>query len=181
MRDPRGWREGRWVVAVSLIAGLGLAAAPSGASAQNPARELGFAVVGLSTDFESLRLATGNQDGSVSLRLGLSPVVFVEPELGLVLLTEGGATVAIVNPSIHLGTYLEAPDGPTWFYSGHLAAQWVRLDGQGGGDVAVGATLGHRSPFLDGRASLRLEGRVRHWFDASTQTLSVVVKVGLLL
>lgn len=147
-------------------------------------RELGVAVAGVSvTDFETVRVASGNADGSVFLRMHLREDVFIEPELGFTLVTDGEAMITILNPAFHVGHHFGPRDRGGWFVAGHLAGQVVRFDDVDDvrhGDYAGGASAGYWLPLLDGHASTRIEGRIRHWIDSSTTTMSLSLKAALI-
>ena len=168
-------------VLMTTLALVAVALAPLAAQDRN--REIGFAVGGVTvTDFETVRFASGNAEGSVFLRIHVWNRLFVEPEVGFVVITDGDATLAILNPAFHLGRQFSPRDRPGWFAAGHVAGQVVRVfdfEDEQQADVGAGATTGYWVPVLDGHASIRVEALFRRWFDSSTSTLSLVAKVAL--
>ena len=167
---------------VMLTVALMLGAARPVPAQQHARLEVGVTLADINVvDFDFLRVATGNADGSVFVRIYLSEELFVEPEASFVFVGDGAGTISVLTPAVNIGRrFVRAGRAGAWFLAGHVAAQLVEVDGVHG-DAAVGGAVGYWKPVLDRHASVRVEGRVRHWIDADVSTLGVALKIALLV
>jgi hypothetical protein len=159
---------------------------PTAVSSQDRVTEIGTGLIqAMVIDFDVLQVATiagrGPLASSLFLRVQYPGGLYLEPEANLYWLTDLEESIVAVGLGLTLGRQFggNRSEGH-WFGGAHVGVLGTEVDDLDG-DVAIGAAFGRRVPIVDGHGSVRFEGRVRHWFDASTTNVSVLIGFGIVL
>jgi hypothetical protein len=166
-----------------LIAGVlvGLTATP--ARANGPKVELGTSLAsvivtvtgGSSVTFGVPSGGFGIVNPGLYISIFTGPHVSIEPQVGLIAVSGGGASAHVLNMAGQLNYFLRDAKGSSPYVFGSMGA--LSVTGAGTTPLAVSAGVGFRARVGD-RLTMRIDGRYEHFTKGGGNAIAFTVSLG---